>query len=134
MVVKAAIQIGDDPLEDFDLEGPGGTIIFAVGSADEPQSGIWRLWAPKTTSDVYVAPRQLAAMMKISLHQSGDWRYQWVSPEAARHSAVLSRGSSVDDVVDRFRFEVDRTVDRVQVHAGADRRVRPAAALARRTR
>jgi hypothetical protein len=44
------------------------------------------------------------------------------------------RGSSVDDVVDRFRFEVNRTVDRVQVHAGVDRRVRPAAALARRTR
>ena len=64
-------------------------------------------------------------------------RRRGVTPVGPAHITTgqsTRSGSSVDDAVDRFRFEVNRTVDRVQVHADADRRVRPAAALARRTR
>jgi hypothetical protein len=48
---------------------------FGVGSADGPRSAVWRLWTGKGTSDVYVAARTLGGNLKVSLHESGVWRY-----------------------------------------------------------
>jgi len=44
-------------------------------------SGLWRIWganAGSGKSDVFVAARNVAGVQKISLHESGDWRCQWV--------------------------------------------------------
>ena len=48
---------------------------FAVGSAEGPRSTVWRLWTRKGTSDVYIAARTLGGSLKVSLHESGVWRY-----------------------------------------------------------
>ncbi len=69
------------------LPGPGGTVRVAAGSAGGARSTVWRVWANRTSSDVYVAARVLAGVNKISLHESGDWRYQWVRPEPAERYA-----------------------------------------------
>lgn len=64
------------------LSGPGGVKRVVVG---EPgyQSGVWRVWAPPTHSDVYIGVRTILGFQKWSLHESGDWRFQWVTEERA---------------------------------------------------
>lgn len=53
---------------------------FAVGEPGR-RGTIWRLWANRDTDDLYLASRNTAGEMKVSLHQSGDWRMQIVNPE-----------------------------------------------------
>jgi hypothetical protein len=48
---------------------------FGIGSADGPRSAAWRLWTGKGKSDVYIAARTLVADVKVSLHESGVWRF-----------------------------------------------------------
>lgn len=36
---------------------------------------------------MFIAARPLAGIYKVSLHDSGDWRYQWVRPEIAERYA-----------------------------------------------
>jgi hypothetical protein len=50
---------------------------LAVG---EPgcRSSVWRIWAHHNASDVYISTPRTAAFHKISLHESGDWRYQLI--------------------------------------------------------
>lgn len=51
----------------------------------------------KNKSDIYVAARSVAGVQKISLHELGDWRVQWVSSsEAGRRMAELT-GSRIQD-------------------------------------
>jgi hypothetical protein len=66
-----------------ELPGPGGTVCFAVGRPDGPRSGIWAVQAPTKTRDVYIAGLGIGGLQKVSLHQSGDWRYQWTREQAA---------------------------------------------------
>jgi hypothetical protein len=64
------------------LAGPGGTIRVVVGEPGR-QSGVWRIWAPPTKFDVYVGIRAILGYQKWSLHETGDWRFQWISDERA---------------------------------------------------
>jgi hypothetical protein len=66
----------------FHLTGSGGQIRVGVGRPGH-RSGVWRIWANKGKSDVYVAARSIAGIQKFSFHESGDWRHQWVTPEQA---------------------------------------------------
>lgn len=66
-----------------ELLGPGGAIRFGIGSARCAKSSIWRVWANRNSSDVYIAPRHLGKIVKVSLHESGDWRLQWIKSELA---------------------------------------------------
>ena len=50
-------------------------VRFAVGGPDEPRSCVWRVWKGKGTSDVYIAIRTLGGVLKVSLHESGVWRF-----------------------------------------------------------
>ena len=80
--------------ETITLDGPGGKERFAVG---EPgyRSFVWRVWANRNESSIYVAARHLANVHKWSLHQTGDWRHQWV--EEFGKDAVDRTGSRVID-------------------------------------
>ncbi|WP_051027712.1 hypothetical protein [Nocardia higoensis] len=83
-----------------------GAMRLAVG---EPgfQSGVWRVWSSRNSSDVYIAARNLTSIQKWSLHESGDWRYQWCS-----HSIVEEfGGGSSDRILDRWERpdEIGRT-------------------------
>lgn len=46
------------------ITGVGGTIRVCVGKVGE-RSGVWRIWANKGSSDVYVAARNLAGAQKV---------------------------------------------------------------------
>lgn len=80
--VKFTMWTDDGDSETGELAGPGGIIRVAVGEPGR-QSGIWRIWAPPNKSDVYIGVRAILGHQKWSLHESGDWRHQWVSPEKA---------------------------------------------------
>lgn len=54
-------------------------IRFAIGSREDIQSSVWRLWANK--DDLYLAARSTAGLSKISFHQSGICRFAVVSNE-----------------------------------------------------
>ena len=60
------------------LHGPGGKARIAVGEPGR-HSGVWEIWSPRTKNDVYIANKNIAGTQKWSLHESGDWRYQWIS-------------------------------------------------------
>lgn len=87
------------------VPGPGGEVRFGVGSPSGARSGTFRLWAPKNKSDVYVASRPVAGIMKVSLHESGDWRVQFTRPEIAEQWApgqgrVLDHWRRPPDTID----------------------------------
>src|SRR5215211_480335 len=54
-------------------------VRFGVGDADGPRSAMWRLWTQKGTCDVYIAARTLGGVQKVSLHESGVWRFAFTS-------------------------------------------------------
>jgi hypothetical protein len=67
------------------VPGPGGTARVCVGDRDGAHASVWRIWATRNHSDVYIAVRDIAGIQKWSLHESGDWRHQWVTPKYALH-------------------------------------------------
>src|SRR6266571_1127500 len=78
-------------LRTISVDGPGGAVRLGVGNA-EHRGTAWRVWANKQTFDVYVAARGIAGAVKVSLHQTGDWRYQWADDETAdRHVPYSTR-------------------------------------------
>ncbi len=79
------------------LPGPGGTIRFAVGELAR-RSGVWRIWAPVNKSDVYIGIRTILGHQKWSLHESGDWRHQWVTEGRAEEFTGRS-----DRIIDRWQ-------------------------------
>ncbi|MEU0872611.1 hypothetical protein [Nocardia brasiliensis] len=97
-VVFLTIGTGEGEQETVELPGPGGTIRCGVG---EPgcRSGVWRIWsdAKSNKSDVYVAIRTLAGYQKWSLHETGDWRFQWVTEARAEEFTASS-----DRIIDRW--------------------------------
>lgn len=61
----------------FQTAHPNRPIRLAVGRPGM-RSSVWRIWANQGTSDIYIASRHTAGHHKISLHQSGDYRYQTI--------------------------------------------------------
>ena len=50
-------------------------VRFAVGGPDEPRSLVWRIWTHRGTSNLYISDRLQGGDWKVSLHESGDWRF-----------------------------------------------------------
>ncbi len=63
------------------------SVRFAVGTADGPRSAVWILWkhTSEEKSDIFVAPRGLASVVKVSLHQSGENFDSFTSEFVNRH-------------------------------------------------
>lgn len=72
---------GGNPQE-LPLPGPGGTVRVVVGEPSK-QSGVWRIWSPPNKFDVYVGIRAILGYEKWSLHETGDWRCQFINDEKA---------------------------------------------------
>jgi len=58
-------------------KGNPSSLRLAVGSASEPRSSIWNVWAYK--NDVYLTTRPLGGILKASLHESGQWQISFTS-------------------------------------------------------
>lgn len=65
-------------------------VRFAVGDPAGAQSSIWRLWTGRKHSDVYLAARTVAQDVKISLHESGNWRHAFTSEHVSGPSPLVS--------------------------------------------
>lgn len=81
---------GKEINEQLILDGPGGEFRVVVGEPNR-QSGSWKIWSPPRKSDVYVAVRAIGGYQKWSLHESGDWRFQWVNDERAKQFGKATR-------------------------------------------
>lgn len=61
------------------------SIRFLVGSEGERRSSSWRLWTKETEEveaikkDIYVTTRPLGGVVKISLHDTGEWQFSFTS-------------------------------------------------------
>jgi hypothetical protein len=74
-------------------------VRFAVGSADGPRSTVWRIWTDRGNSNVYIAARVLGGVVKVSLHQSGVWRFAFTdehweggsAPEVGEGDRLIER-------------------------------------------
>jgi hypothetical protein len=64
------------------------TIRFAVGTPDNSQSWIWRLWVQG--DEVYFGAKNAFQAFKVSLHKSGIWRIAFVK-ELKREDEVNDR-------------------------------------------
>lgn len=74
---------------------------FAVGSSTLPRSSLWRVWTSKPPkSDVYIAVRHLAGILKISLHESGVWRAAFTSQFAERR---FDRDPTESRLIERWK-------------------------------
>jgi hypothetical protein len=76
--------------------GNGFKLRFAVGRPDGPQSSVWSVFARAGKSDVYVANRQIASILKFSLHESGIWRLAFTEQYA---SDRVASGEEIGDRV-----------------------------------
>jgi hypothetical protein len=92
-----AVRTDESHIATFQLSGPGGAVCFAVGSPSGPRSSVWVIKAPPDTRDVYVGNMSIIDFIKISLHQSGIWRYALTKGHAR---GTLPAG--VDRVVERW--------------------------------
>jgi hypothetical protein len=68
-------------------------IRFAVGKADGPRSGVWRVWTGGDGS-VYVGARETAGRFKASLHPSGQWHVAFHDVSLAKKLAVGAEPTS----------------------------------------
>ena len=68
---------------------PDPTMRFCAGSAREPSSAVWRVWAHRR--DVYLGARISLGTYKISLHESGEWISALTSQSGARFDEIGSR-------------------------------------------
>jgi hypothetical protein len=95
----------------------GGEVRIAFGEPGR-HAAIWKVRAERK-GEVYVIGRAIGKYLKVSLHRSGDWRYQWTQEAAnARgesriidqwtrppaHGNVLTEGYSIltmaQDIID----------------------------------
>jgi hypothetical protein len=74
----------------------GLVLRFAVGHPDGPRSAVWRVWATPRSSDVYVTARTLGGVAKVSLHESGRWRFAFTKEYSEdENSLAPSEGDRV---------------------------------------
>jgi hypothetical protein len=68
-------------LQELALPGPGGQSAWS--SVSLASSRVWRIWPPSNKFDVYVGIRAILGYEKWSLHETGDWRCQFINDEKA---------------------------------------------------
>jgi hypothetical protein len=61
-----------------------GKLRFALGSLDGPRSNTWSVIGGKKTDEIYVAARYVMGVAKLSIHQSGRWRWAMTNEEAVK--------------------------------------------------
>ena len=90
-------HIVESPWDVVTLPGPG-TIRWATGHPDGPRSLTWSVLGARNSDDVYVGPRGLMGAVKLSLHQSGVWRFAFT--EQGVEKVGLPEGE--DRVIERY--------------------------------
>ncbi|MGN6485241.1 MAG: hypothetical protein ACTHMX_12665, partial [Thermomicrobiales bacterium] len=99
MLVYMALGPGDEsstaPSKTFEINGPGGVIHVGVGSPQTGRSSIWTVAGRKNAVDVYIGNRETMKQQKVSLHESGIWRFAWTK-EAAEQVLVPGQNRLIE--------------------------------------
>jgi hypothetical protein len=90
-------HIVESPWDVVTLIGPGA-IRWATGHPDGPRSLTWTVIGGRNSDNVYVAARGLMGAAKLSLHESGVWRFAFT--EQGMEKVGLPEGE--DRVIDRY--------------------------------
>lgn len=91
--VTLAVWDANGNRQDLPVPGPGGEVRVVVGEPGK-QSGSWLIWSRPNKFDVYVGLRAILGYQKWSLHETGDWRYQFLTDEKA--AKFTDRGRVID--------------------------------------
>ena len=102
-MTNSKYHIVESPSDSLVLDNPG-TIRWASGHPDGPRSLTWQVIGSRNSDDVYVGARGMMQDMKLSLHQSGVWRWAFTRPAAEKH---LPPGA--DSLVIRYQETVPFT-------------------------
>lgn len=71
-------------------------VRFRAVAADGRRSTIWRVFAKRGKSDVYLLSRPLGELAKVSLHESGRWRTAFINQDVADRYLVPGADRSFD--------------------------------------
>lgn len=70
---------------------PKNEVRFGVGTDQGQYSMVWRAWAQG--EEVYLAPRGMANVVKLSVHSSGIWRWAWTKDSVLAREVPGDRAS-----------------------------------------
>lgn len=79
-----------------------GLRVIVGDKGGGPRSQLWRIWTGHRTSDVYVGSRQIAGDIRVSLHESGKWRFAFTERHLRRPEALIAPDQ------DRAAYKWDR--------------------------
>jgi hypothetical protein len=105
-VASVVITDARGDVEEYRVRRAGKGIALRLAVGEPGRRGtVWRLWANRSTSDVYIASRHTAGELKISLDESGDWRIQTIGPKGSGtiHVHDLVEQHSEGRVLERWR-------------------------------
>jgi hypothetical protein len=103
MMPNAEYYIAAQQTDPMVLDTPG-TIRWASGHPEGSRSLTWQVTGARNSDNVYVAARGMMHDMKLSLHQSGVWRWAFTQPATAKH-----RPAGADSLVIRYAETVQFT-------------------------
>jgi hypothetical protein len=96
-LASPSYHIVESPTDILTLQQPG-TIRWATGHPDGDRSLTWTVVGARNSDDVYVGMRGLMGAAKLSLHESGVWRFA-LTPQGAEK---LQLPEGQDRLIDRF--------------------------------
>jgi hypothetical protein len=82
-----------------------GLRVIVGDPSGGPRSILWRVWTGRRNSDVYISARPIAGELKVSLHESGIWRYAFTQ----RHQLGPRPLIGMDE--DRAKFKWNRPAE-----------------------
>lgn len=92
---------------------------FEACSPDHPRSSVWKLVSSTKKDDIYLGARGSMRMMKLSLRESGVWRYAFTYESrvsAIRRRDRTSSGKELTRMRPRYsrpRTATSKTISRV---------------------
>ena len=79
-----------------------GLRVIVGDEAGGPRSSLWRVWTGRHTSDVYLGARPIAGAVRVSLHESGKWRFAFTKEHQFGPKPLIRPDE------DRAKFKWDR--------------------------
>jgi hypothetical protein len=95
-------HIVQSPTDIVTLQTPG-TIRWATGKPEGPRSLTWTVVGARNSDDVYIGTRGLMGAAKLSLHESGVWRFAFTPSGAAK----VNLSCEEDRLIERYAATSD---------------------------
>ncbi len=77
------------------------TVRFGVGKSEGPRAHVWLVWTAKNSSDVYITGYGFRRTLKVSLHESGNWRQAYTQEHVSGPTPFVLPGE--DRATDKWK-------------------------------